>query len=148
MAKTKPEFSMKSYGIYSEWDANSKDLPKIKKFTTEIPAEIDIEFGYIINVKKGKGCKLNFILHHPDVLDEKGQVMAPFEGEVYVKTNDWDFFLGDTIWEPIDDKVGPWRIVIEYQGRNIADKTFNISVEESYRVDDFAALNQKFNKRR
>ena len=148
MAKTRPEFSIKSYGIYNEWDANSKDLPKIQDFTTEVPAKVDIEFGYIINVKKGKGCKLDFIIYHPDVLDKKGRIMAPFEDEVYVKTNDWDFFLGDTIWEPIDDKIGPWRIVIEHQGIIIADKTFNISAEESYHVDDFAMLNQKFRKRR
>ncbi|WP_448246847.1 DUF3859 domain-containing protein [Thalassotalea agariperforans] len=147
MAKNKPEFSIQSYGIYSEWDAKSKELPKIKEFTTDIPAEIDVEFGYILNVKKGKGCRLNFIIYHPDVLDKKGHVMAPFEDEIYVKTNDWDFFLGDTIWAPIDDKIGPWRIVIEYQGNIITDKTFDISLDYCQQMDDFALLNRRIKKR-
>lgn len=148
MAKIKPEFNIVSHGIYTTWDSSSKDLPKIKEFTTDIPAEIDIEFGYILNVKKGKGCKLSFTIYHPDVKDKKGNDLAPFTDDVYVSNNDWDFFLGDTIWAPIEDKVGPWHVVIEYNGKIVADKIFNISIEETYQVDDFAMLNKRVNQHR
>ena len=79
-------------------------------------------FGYIVNIKKAKGKKLYYCIDHPWVLDEKGMVMPPFEGEVYIKTNDWDFFLGDTIWEPVYEKVGPWRLTLELEGTIIADQ--------------------------
>ncbi len=126
MAKPKITWEMTSWGIYSEWDSKSKDLPKIKSFDDKIPAKVGVEFGYIVNIKKAKGKKLYYCIDHPRVLDEKGMVMPPFEGEVYVKTNDWDFFLGDTIWEPVYEKVGPWRLTLELEGTIIADKTFEI----------------------
>jgi hypothetical protein len=55
--------------------------------------------------------------------------MPPFEGVVYVRNNDWKFYLGDTIWAPIHDKVGLWQMVIECDGKIMVDKTFNLSVE-------------------
>ncbi|WOH37867.1 DUF3859 domain-containing protein [Thalassotalea fonticola] len=148
MAKSKPEFSIKSYGIYELWNPKVKELPRIQNFTSEIPAVVDIEFGYILNVKKGKGCKLNFKISHPNILDKNGNVMAPFTGEVFVKTNDWSFFLGDTIWQPIQDKLGPWQIVIKYHEKIVADKTFNVVIKESDDIDEFTMLNKKINKRR
>lgn len=152
MAKTKPQFSIKSYGIYTSWDERSKDLPKILSYTTDVSAKIDIEFGYILNVKKGKGIKLNFTIYHPNVLDKKGQPMEPFTGDIYVKTNDWDFYLGDTLWEPLYDKLGDWRIIIEYNNTIISDKTFQIIDEEDYFGDSFTRFQQsrktkKLNKR-
>lgn len=148
MAKLKPEFSIVSYGIYTTWDSSSKELPRIKEFTTDIPAEVDIEFGYILNVKKGKGIKLNFIIYHPDVHDKKGNPLEPFTDDIYVSNNDWSFFLGDTIWNPVEDKVGPWRIIIEYQSTIVAEKTFDISTDEQECADDFFLLNKKITKRR
>ncbi|WP_305817361.1 DUF3859 domain-containing protein [Photobacterium leiognathi] len=32
----------------------------------------------------------------------------------------------DSIWAPISNKVGPWRMTLEMSGGIIADKTFNI----------------------
>ena len=106
----KPKFTWKivSYGIYVNWDRDSKDLPDIVKFSETIPARIGVEFGYILNIKKAKGKKLYFCIEHPPFTDEKGDVMPSFSGELYVRTNDWHFFLGDTIWEPVHDKVGEW----------------------------------------
>jgi hypothetical protein len=130
MAKSKPQFNIVSYGIYSHWDEKSKKLPKIKTFTTDIPAELDIEFGYMLHVKKGKGLKLNFCIYHPSIPDENGDPQAPFTGNIYVADNDWHFYLGDTLWEPIENKVGIWRIVIEYQDQIIAEKSFDISLEK------------------
>ncbi|GAL10034.1 hypothetical protein JCM19233_1011 [Vibrio astriarenae] len=97
MAKRTPIVEMTSYGIYSHWDAHSKDLPKIKDFTTTVPADEGVEFGFIVNIKKAKGTLLNFCIYHPGILNKKGQVLQPFDGEIYVRSNDWDFYLGDTI---------------------------------------------------
>ena len=55
--------------------------------------------------------------------------MAPFSGDVYVANNDWDFYLGDTIWPPRDNKVGDWRMTIELAGEVLAEKTFSVLVE-------------------
>ncbi|WP_416307818.1 DUF3859 domain-containing protein [Neptunicella sp. SCSIO 80796] len=126
MAKYKAQFEILSYGIHTKWDADSKALPKVRQFTTEIPAEIDIEFGFVINIKKAKGKKVRYCIYHPDIPDESGEPMAPFDGEEYVRSNDWDFYLGDTIWAPIDNKLGDWRMTLELDGNIIADKTFEV----------------------
>ncbi|MFT6902695.1 MAG: hypothetical protein ACJAXS_002913 [Colwellia sp.] len=122
-------FEISSYGIYENWDEKSKSLPKIKTFTTNIPTQLEIEFGFILKAKKSKGKRLNWVIFHPDVPDNDGHAMAPFEGVVYVRNNDWEFYLGDTVWAPIHDKVGDWRMVIECDGKIIAQKTFSLLVE-------------------
>ncbi|KXI30249.1 DUF3859 domain-containing protein [Paraglaciecola hydrolytica] len=129
MAKLKANFSISSFGIYQEWDEKAKQLPVIKDFTTHIPAQLDIEFGFILHVLKGKGLKLDYTIYHPNIPDKKGEIMEPFRGEVYVRNNDWEFYLGDTLWEPIENKTGDWRMVIELNGKIIAEKTFSVLVE-------------------
>jgi hypothetical protein len=129
MAKQKPEVRMRSFGIYSNWDSNSKLLPKIEEFTTRVRADIDVEFGFIINVKRAKNQELDYCIFHPGILDADGDVRPPFDGTVYVKTNDWDFYLGDTIWEPVADKLGDWRMTLTLDGQVIADKTFELFVD-------------------
>ena len=62
MAKKKPVIKIRSYGIHSKWDVKSKELPKIKEFTTDIPAQIDIEFGLIINIQNARGNKIYCLL--------------------------------------------------------------------------------------
>ncbi|MDG3087735.1 DUF3859 domain-containing protein [Vibrio hannami] len=126
MAKRSPVIEIESYGIFSTWDAKSKHLPKIQEFTTQVPAEIDIEFGFTVNIKKAKGKKVRYCIYHPGITSPDGEVLAPFNGEVHVGNNDWDFYLGDTIWEPIDNKVGKWRMTIELDNRIIAEKTFDV----------------------
>jgi len=129
MAKHKAQFEMTSYGLYEGWDNNSKELPSIRNFTTKIPATLDVEFGFILEVKKGKGLRLDFTIYHPNIPDKKGNVMQPFSGDVYVRNNNWEFYLGDTLWAPIDDKVGDWRMVIECDGKIVAEKTFTVLEE-------------------
>ncbi|MDU0353636.1 DUF3859 domain-containing protein [Paraglaciecola aquimarina] len=129
MSKLRSNFSISSFGIYEKWDEKSKSLPQIKTFTTNIPAQIDIEFGFILHALKAKGKRLDWVIYHPDVPDKNGQVMPPFEGDVYVRNNDWQFYLGDTVWPPIENKVGDWRMVIECEGKILADKTFSVLVE-------------------
>lgn len=126
MAKSKPVVSMETYGIHSTWDAESKHLPKIQTFTTDIPAEIDIEFGFTVNIKKARGEKIRYCIYHPGILDDNGDELDPFDGELHVRTNDWDFYLGDTIWAPISDKIGDWRMTLELNGKVVAEKTFNV----------------------
>jgi hypothetical protein len=131
MAKRSPIVEMSSYGIYSTWDSRAKDLPKIQEFTTQVPAEIDIEFGFIVNIKKAKGETIRYCIEHPGVLSKKGQPLAPFEGEEHVGSNDWDFYLGDTIQllcptNGLDSNMGDWRMFIELQGKVIAEKTFKV----------------------
>jgi len=126
MAKKKPAIKMQTYGIYSHWDAKSKELPKIKEFTTDIPAAIDIEFGFVINVKNARGKKAYYCIDHPNVHNKAGEPCEAFTGEVHITNNDWSFYLGDTIWAPIEDKCGAWRMTIELDGDVIADKTFTV----------------------
>ena len=128
MAKRKPEIRIRSYGIYSNWDSQSKTLPKIQQFTTEIPAELGIEFGFVVNIKGAKNWELDYCIDHPGILDTQGLRRAPFDGSVFVKANDWDFYLGDTIWEPIEDKLGSWRMVMELNGVVIGEKVFDVAV--------------------
>ncbi|WP_394151416.1 DUF3859 domain-containing protein [Vibrio maritimus] len=135
MAKRSPVIEMTSYGIYSTWDSGSKDLPKIQDFTTIVPADEQIEFGFIVNIKKAKGEKVRYCIYHPGVLSKKGQVLAPFDGEEHVGSNDWDFYLGDTIQllHPVDgleSNLGEWHMVIEMQGKVIAEKKFKVTARD------------------
>lgn len=129
MAKRKPEVRMRTYGIYTKWDSSSKELPRFTDCTTRIRADIDVEFGFIVNVKGGKNQELAYCIDHPGILDADGVVRPPFTGVVYIKTNDWDFYLGDTIWEPVSDKLGKWRMTLELNGNVVADKTFELHEE-------------------
>ena len=126
MAKSKPIVSIDSYGIYTTWDAECKKLPKITQFTLDIPAEIDIEFGFTVTIKKAKGEKIRYCIYHPNITDDDGNVMEPFEGDLYVRSNEWSFYLGDTIWAPISNKIGKWRMTLEMHNKIIAEKTFNV----------------------
>lgn len=126
MAKRKPEIRMRSYGVYSQWDADARELPQIAEFTTRVRAEIDVEFGFVVNIKGAKNQELDYCIDHPGILDADGNRREPFDGTVFVKTNDWDFYLGDTIWPPIEDKLGAWRMTLELNGTIIAEKTFDL----------------------
>ena len=126
MPKRKPIVKLDTYGIYRGWDAASKDLPKISEFTTVVEAIVDVEFGLVVNIKNAKNKQLEYCIDHPGILDDGGKLRAPFDGVVYVRSNDWNFYLGDTIWEPISDKLGDWRMTLELDGQIVADKTFEV----------------------
>jgi hypothetical protein len=126
MAKRKPEIRVRTYGIYTPWDSHAKVLPRIREVTTRVLADIDVEFGLIVNIKRAKNRKLDYCIDHPGILDANGTVRPPFEGTVYVKTNDWDFYLGDTIWEPISDKLGAWRMKLRMDDEFVVEKTFEL----------------------
>lgn len=130
MAKAKPIFTLESFGIYEPWGKVTKALPKIQQQTTTIPACIDIEFGLSIRVLKGKGLVLRWRIDHPDISDKKGRVMAPFEGEEYIRTNDWQFYLGDTLWAPLEDKTGDWLMSIHYEQQVVTTKCFEVTLDD------------------
>lgn len=123
MAKQKPDVKIESCGLYTPLDKQGKDLPKLIRFTEEIPCEPGVEFGYILHIKKARGMKLTFEIDHPSVPDDLGNIRPPFTGGEYVRSNDWKFFLGDTTWEPIENKTGPWRIRSWLNSELIADRT-------------------------
>ena len=128
MAKKKVEIEMISYGLYSQWDRSSKNLPKIKKFTHTIPAILDIEFGYTLQIKGAKGQQIDFIMKHPPFCDDLGNVRPDFTGSVFVHANDFKFFLGDTIWSPIEDKCGTWELITFLEEKEVARKKFEITL--------------------
>jgi len=129
MGKPKITWKMQSWGRYTAWDRDDKALPEIKEFTDEIPAISGVEFGYILQIKKARGKQIHFTIEHPPFLDETGQISPPFTGDVYVRSNEWQFFLGDTVWEPVADKCGTWRLIVELEGEIMADKSFQIVLE-------------------
>lgn len=126
MAKRRPTFEIYSYGEYEKWDRESKDIPRILDFKTEIEAHIGTEFGYVLHIKNGKGEKLEFRIDHPPFKDDDGNIRPPFTGEQFVRTNDFKFYLGDCIWEPLEDKLGKWEITTFYKGEVVARKVFNL----------------------
>lgn len=130
MARSKPLFHTESYGIYQTWTNKGKGLPKLQRVTAIIPATVDIEFGLTLHAKKAKGLSLNWCIEHPDICDKNGQPMHSFSDDIYVRNNDWKFYLGDTIWAPVEDKTGLWRMYIEYNNAIIAEQTFEVTLED------------------
>ena len=126
MGKRMPVFKMYSYGEYSGWDRNSSEIPKILDFNTDIKASIGTEFGYVLHIKNGKGEILEFKIEHPPFTDNEGNIRPPFTGEQFIRTNDYQFYLGDCIWEPLEDKLGKWEITTYYKGEVVAHKIFNL----------------------
>jgi len=126
MAKRRPEFRMYSYGEYTTWNRESREIPKILEITTEIKAKIGTEFGYVLHIKNGKGETIEFKIDHPPFKNENGKFAAPFTGEQFIRTNDFEFYLGDCIWEPLEDKLGPWELTTYYHGQVVAHKRLTL----------------------
>ncbi len=126
MTKRKAEISMHSYGLYDRWDRESKELPALVAITTKVEAALDVEFGYILRIRNARNCRITFRIEHPLFKDADGKVAEPFVGALYVKTNDFRFFLGDTIWAPVSDKRGAWRLTTWLDGEQVADKILTL----------------------
>lgn len=124
MAKRRPEFKLYSYGEYSKWDRESKEIPRVLSFNTEIKAKIGTEFGYVLHIRNGKGESIDFKIEHPPFTDESGKIAPPFTGQQFIRTNDFEFYLGDCIWEPLEDKIGKWELTTYYKGQVAAHKIF------------------------
>lgn len=126
MAKKKPDVGMHSHGRYTGWNRDGKDLPELVKITSEVHAEPGVEFGYVLRIRHARNSKISFCIEHPPFEDGEGNPVPPFEGELYVKTNDYRFFLGDTVWLPVEDKRGEWRLITWLDGCKVADKTITL----------------------
>ena len=131
MAKKKIEVRQRSCGKYERWDAEAADLPRFLEATKRIDAVVGVEFGFVVNIRGAKNKELYDCIDHPGILEDKGHPRPPFDGWVYIKQNDWSFYLGDTIWEPISDKLGPWRMTLELDDRVIADETFEVTAMDA-----------------
>jgi len=121
--KPLPKVETVSYGKYSNWDRESRDLPELIDLTVEVNAEIGVEFGMIVEIFKAKGKYLDFRIDHPPFQDEDGNIVLPFEGTHQIRSNPFSFFLGDTIWEPLEDKKGLWTMSVFIDGVELASKT-------------------------
>ncbi|MCW8344648.1 DUF3859 domain-containing protein [Vibrio sp. ZSDZ65] len=135
MAKRSPIVEMTSYGIYSTWDSSAKTLPKIQEFTTNVTADEQVEFGFTVNIKKAKGERIQFCIFHPGIVGKKGQVLEPFDGEEHINSNDWDFYLGDTIQllhptEGLESNLGEWKMEMSLQGKVVAEKKFKVMARD------------------
>ena len=122
-----PKTEIVSYGKYTYWDRDSKTLPELVELTTEVKAEIGVEFGMIVEIFQAKGRFLDFVIDHPPFTDENGKISPPFEGSYQIRNNPYAFFLGDTIWEPIEDKRGPWTMTVLMDGKELASKTIMLT---------------------
>lgn len=121
--KPLPKTEIVSYGRYTKWDRERRELPELVDLTTEVKAEIGVEFGMIIEIFQAKGRFLDFVIDHPPFKDQNGNVEPQFEGSYQIRNNPYAFFLGDTIWEPIEDKRGPWVLSVFMDGKELASKT-------------------------
>lgn len=128
MAKKRPTIKIESFGRYTKWNRESKELPKIVKYTTTIKSEEGNEFGMILNIVGGKGIILDYCIKHPPFKDKNGKIEPDFVGEFFIKSNNFRFFIGDCIWLPVEDKVGIWDISVSYQGKVVANKKFEIEL--------------------
>ncbi|MFW6061856.1 MAG: DUF3859 domain-containing protein [Planctomycetota bacterium] len=130
MAKKQPEARMVSYGLYTPFDRESEQLPQILEFTDHVPAREGVEFGYILEIRKARGKVLTFRIDHPPFPDKSGETAPPFEGEQRIRAPEWHFFLGDTIWPPVEDKVGDWTLSTWVDGDQVASRTFHVVLNE------------------
>ena len=60
------------------------------------------------------------------LLKQRGRNCPPFEGEEFIRTNDYVFYLGDCVWEPLEDKLGEWKLTTFHVGKIVAQKTFRL----------------------
>lgn len=126
MGKKNIQVKLESYGIYTKFEKEGNRLPDIKEFTHKIPARLDVEFGYILNIRRARGEILKFRIDHPPFEDKSGRPAPAFEDEIYIDSNDYNFFLGDTLWEPLENKLGEWKLTCWIKGERIAEETFEV----------------------
>ena len=60
------------------------------------------------------------------IADRQGNIVPSFEGEYQIKANPYRFFLGDTIWEPVEDKRGIWEFIVRIDQQQVAKKKLEL----------------------
>ena len=126
MPRKKSKIKLESFGRYSKWERGSRELPKILEFTNQIEAIDGNEFGFILKIEGGKGMKLDYIIKHPPFKNDAGNIEPDFTGEYYVNSNQYEFYIGDCIWNPVEDKVGIWEIEVFHNGYKLVNKVFKV----------------------
>ena len=129
MAKKKIKVELYSYGEYEQWDRNNNDIPKLIDITETIKCKIGTEFGYVLKINGAKGKILDYRIDHPSFKDESGKVAPPFTGTIRIYKNYYEFFLGDSIWEPIEDKMGNWILTTWIDNEIVARKTLRMVIK-------------------
>ena len=132
MAKKKVDIKIVNFGIYDKFDKDDEELPQLVEFSDKIPARLDIEFGMIVEIKKARGEVISWRIDHPPFKNSSGDIAPPFTGEFHVNSPVYKFFLGDTIWEPIHNKLGIWDLSISWNGSIMARKKLKVVSEEEY----------------
>ena len=125
MGKQNLQARVTSYGIYSAWKGDGH-IPQILSFTDVVPAEVGVEFGYVLHVTGGRGEQIDFRIDHPPFTDKRGKRSSAFTGTIHVKTRALDVFLGDSVWEPWEDKCGIWTLTTWHNGNELARQSFTI----------------------
>ena len=115
---------MKSYGRYERWSGKKQDVPQVVEFTRDIQARLDCEFGFVLHITGGHGEELQWEIDHPPWRDAKGRPVPAFKGSFHVRGNTFDFFLGDTVWEPIAEKCGIWTLSVWHNKQLLAKEQF------------------------
>ncbi|MBN2166732.1 MAG: DUF3859 domain-containing protein [Marinilabiliaceae bacterium] len=129
MARKKIQCDLYSYGIYSSWNHISKEIPKLIDITTNISIKPGVEFGYVLKIKGAKGKTLNYCIDHPPMKDNNGKSLPSFEGTIFINSNDYTFFLGDTVWEPFKQMEGVWILTTKIDYKTIAIKKFTLFMD-------------------
>lgn len=124
--KPVPRAEIINYGLYENWDRDSKKLPGFLDLTDRIEASLGIEFGMIVRIHQAKGRYIDYRIDHPLFYDADGNPEPPFEGTYRINSSYFEFFIGDTIWEPIEDKRGDWVLSVFIDGVLIAEKTLHL----------------------
>lgn len=134
MSKKKINVKMVNYGQYEKWDRTTRKLPELIHISDTVEADIDVEFGYIIEISGAKGKTLNFRIDHPPFKDKFGNIEPSFTGEYFIDSNRFSFYLGDCIWAPVEDKLGKWTMTTIIENDIIAQKTIQLtnSIIEDY----------------
>jgi len=135
MPKKNIEATIINYGEYKKWDRTSKSLPSLIKICDQVKGELDTEFGMIVEIKGGKGVTISFRVDHPPFKNDKGEIDPPFTGEYFINSNKYTFYLGDCIWEPIDDKIGNWTFTVFFNNQPIAQKTILVTSSIEFDLD-------------
>ncbi len=130
MPRKTPDIKLISRGLYTPFHRAGEDLPRLIEATRSVPASLDSEFGCIIEVRGGRGLTLAFTIEHPSFVDEKGETVPTFEGEFFIDANEYRMFVGDTLWEPLADKVGRWTIRVFIEKQAVIEEWFDVVMED------------------
>lgn len=132
MAKRNVEIKIINFGIYDKFNHEDEDLPALVDFADKIPARLDIEFGMTVDIRKARGEIIHWRIDHPPFPDSSGNTAPSFQGQFHVNSPEYKFFLGDTVWEPVDEKLGLWTLSVIWQGKTLASKKLWLVSNQDY----------------